>query len=71
MVRSSGIESKGVKKMSPLLGIGDVAKLLNVSKITIRRKVNAGELPCIHLTKGGPMRFDVRDIEKFVEKHRE
>ena len=56
--------------MSPLLGIGDVAKLLNVSKITIRRKVNAGELPVIRLSKGGPMRFDVRDVEKFVEKHK-
>jgi excisionase family DNA binding protein len=54
--------------MNPLLGIGDVAKLLNVSKITIRRKVSAGELPCVRLTKGGPMRFDVRDVERFVEK---
>jgi len=54
--------------MTPLLGIGDVAKLLNVSKITIRRKVSAGELPCVRLTKGGPMRFDVRDVERFVEK---
>lgn len=54
--------------MSPLIGISDVAKLLNVSKITIRRKVSAGELPCVRLTKGGPMRFDVRDVERFVEK---
>jgi excisionase family DNA binding protein len=57
--------------MSPLLGISDVAKLLNVSTITIRRKVSAGELPCIRLTKGGPMRFDVRDIEKFIAQHKE
>ena len=56
--------------MTPLLGISDVAKLLSVSKITIRRKVSTGELPCIRLTKGGPMRFDLRDVEKFVQEHR-
>jgi excisionase family DNA binding protein len=56
--------------MTPLIDISEVARLLGVSKITIRRKVNIGELPCIRLTKGGPMRFDMRDVEKFVEQHR-
>jgi excisionase family DNA binding protein len=56
--------------MTALVSIGDVAKLLNVSKITIRRKVNSGELPVVRLTKGGPMRFDLRDVEKFVEAHK-
>ena len=56
--------------MTPLIGITEVARLLSVSKITIRRKVSTGELPCIRLTKGGPMRFDLRDIEKFVEQHK-
>lgn len=57
--------------MTPLLSIGEVANLLAVSKITIRRKVSAGELPCIRLSKGGPMRFDLRDVEKFVQQHKE
>lgn len=57
--------------MTPLLGIAEVARLLNVSRITIRRKVAAGELPVIRLSRNGPMRFDVRDIEKFVETHKE
>lgn len=56
--------------MTPLLAIGEVARLLGVSKITVRRKVSTGELPCIRLTRGGPMRFDMRDIEKFVERHK-
>jgi excisionase family DNA binding protein len=56
--------------MTPLLSIAEVSKLLAVSVITVRRKVSAGELPCIRLTKGGPMKFDLRDIEKFVEKHK-
>lgn len=56
--------------MSPLIGIAEVAKLLAVSVITVRRKVSAGELPCIRLSKGGPMRFDVRDVEKFVAQRK-
>jgi len=57
--------------MSPLLGIADVARILNVSKITVRRKVSSGELPCIRLTKGGPMRFDPRDLERFIQAHKD
>lgn len=56
--------------MTPLIGISEVARLLSVSKITIRRKVSAGELPCVRLTKGGPMRFDLRDIERFIAAHK-
>ncbi len=56
--------------MTPLLGISEVSRLLAVSKITIRRLVACGELPVIRLSKGGPMRFDLRDVEKFVQQHR-
>ncbi len=56
--------------MTPLLNIAEVAKLLAVSKITIRRKVYDGELPCVRLTKGGPLKFTQADIEKFIQQHR-
>jgi len=56
--------------MAPLLNIAEVARLLAVSTITIRRKVSAGELRCVRLTPGGPMRFDVRDVQRFVEQHK-
>lgn len=56
--------------MTPLLSISEVSKLLAVSVITVRRKVSAGELPVVRLTKGGPMRFDVRDIERFIAEHK-
>ena len=56
--------------MTPLIGINEVARLLSVSKITIRRKVSAGELPCVRLSKGGPLRFDLRDIERFIAEHK-
>ena len=41
--------------MTPLLSIAEVSRLLAVSKITVRRLVNGGELPCIRLSKGGPL----------------
>ncbi len=68
--------------MTPLVGISEVAKLLAVSVITVRRKVSSGELPCIRLTNttrkgknGRPvecstLRFDLRDIERFVQQHK-
>jgi excisionase family DNA binding protein len=56
--------------VTPLLSIADVSKLLAVSVMTVRRKVSTGELPCIRLSKGGPIRFDLRDVEKFVQERR-
>jgi excisionase family DNA binding protein len=56
--------------VTPLLSISDVSKLLAVSVITVRRKVSSGELPCIRLSKGGPLRFDPKDLEKFIAEHR-
>jgi excisionase family DNA binding protein len=56
--------------MTALVSIGEVAKLLAVSVITVRRKVSSGELPCVRLTPGGPMRFDLRDVEKFIAQHK-
>ncbi len=58
-------------EMTPLIGIAEVARLLAVSKITIRRLVSAGELRCVRLSTGGPLRFDVADIQKFIVSHKQ
>ena len=58
------------KSIRPLVDISEVARLLAVSKITIRRLVHSGELPCVRLTKGGPLRFTLADVEKFIQQHR-
>jgi excisionase family DNA binding protein len=34
------------------LSVGDVARMLDVAPVTIRRKIEAGELPAVQL--GGP-----------------
>lgn len=56
--------------MTPLISISDVSALLKVSKATVRRLVSAGELPCIRLSKNSPLRFDMRDLEKFVQERK-
>jgi excisionase family DNA binding protein len=58
-------------EMTPLIGIAEVARLLAVSKITIRRLVSAGALRCVRLRAGGPLRFDVADIQKFIAAHKQ
>lgn len=56
--------------MIPLVSLAEVARLLCVSKITVRRLVSAGELPVIRLSQNGPLRFDTRDVERFIEKRK-
>jgi excisionase family DNA binding protein len=68
---SWGNERKAGRTVTPLMTIKDVSQFLSVSVITVRRLVATGELACIRLTKGGPMRFDLRDVEKFVAEHRQ
>ena len=53
-------------QMTPLVTIKDVSALLAVSVITVRRLVATGELCCVRLSKGGPLRFDMADVQKFV-----
>ena len=52
--------------VSPLLNIGEAAKLLDVSVVTVRRWVRAGLLPCVRFSIKGPMKFAPEDIEKFI-----
>jgi len=56
--------------MAPLLTIKDLSALLAVSVITVRRLVATGELRCVRLSKGGPLRFDLVDVQKFIASHK-
>jgi excisionase family DNA binding protein len=57
-------------EMTPLATIKDVSALLAVSVITVRRLVATGELRCVRLSKGGPLRFDLADVQKFIASHK-
>jgi excisionase family DNA binding protein len=59
-----------MNEMTPLATIKDVSKLLSVSVITVRRLVSAGELRCVRLSAGGPLRFDLADVQKFIAAHK-
>jgi excisionase family DNA binding protein len=66
-----GNENMNVAEMAPLATIKDVSKLLSVSVITVRRLVATGELRCVRLSKGGPLRFDMADVQKFIASHKQ
>jgi excisionase family DNA binding protein len=57
-------------EMIPLATIKDVSALLAVSVITVRRLVATGDLRCVRLSKGGPLRFDLADVQKFIASHK-
>jgi excisionase family DNA binding protein len=52
--------------MSLLYKIDDVAKLLNVSNITVRREVSRGNLQAVKI--GRSLRFNVSDVKKYIEQ---
>ncbi|MFX0201143.1 MAG: helix-turn-helix domain-containing protein [Candidatus Hodarchaeota archaeon] len=54
--------------MNELLGIEEVAKILNVPRSWVYERTRRGEIP--HFKLGKYLRFDAQAIEKFVEKMR-
>ncbi|MBF8286101.1 MAG: DNA binding domain protein, excisionase family [Anaerolineales bacterium] len=51
------------------VSIKEAAQWLGVHPTTLRRWVDAGEIP-VMLTPGGHRRFSVSDIERFAEERR-
>ena len=54
--------------MDPLLDISEVSRILGVPKSWLYERTRRGEIP--HLKMGKYVRFDPREIEKFVQKMR-
>jgi len=52
--------------MERLLNVREVAELLNVSEMTIRRWTNAGLLNCYRIGKKRERRFNPRDVQTFL-----
>lgn len=51
-----------------LLTVTEVAETLSISEKTVRRLIDAGELPVIKL--GRLVRIDPRDLDRFIASHR-
>ena len=52
----------------PLLTVPEVAARLRVSPRTIRRRIEAGELPAVHLGGPGfPLRLDPLELERWLK----
>lgn len=50
-----------------LLRLKDAARYLSVSTWTLRRLVQAGDLPVLKLGDGAPWLLDVRDLDRWIE----
>ncbi len=69
-VQASGQSSDGADRRSPpMLTRDDTATYLAVSKRTLDRLVQAGELPAYRI--GGHRRFRIEDIDLFIKKRME
>jgi excisionase family DNA binding protein len=54
----------------PLLTVGDVGKLLRVSRATVHRLVERGRLEPVQFAPGGHLRFRREDVDELVEQSR-
>ena len=56
-----------------LMCLAEVAMLLNISKETVWRFVEVGELECVRvvLRGGGKVRIKRDSVERMLEKHKE
>jgi|SRR5205809_496473 len=57
------------RTIEPLLTIGDVSQALNVSRATIYRLMEAGELEPVRIRSR--TRFAPSDVQEFIERQRE
>jgi excisionase family DNA binding protein len=51
-----------------LLSVRDVAKMMDISTRTVYELVSKNQLPSIRI--GSIIRFDVRDIQRWMDHHR-
>ena len=60
------VDSDSARFLTP----SDVARLLRVSRWTVRRWVKAGMLPAVRLgtAANSPIRFDPEDVARFVAR---
>lgn len=57
----------------PLLTVKEAAVRLNIAQITVWRFLRSGDLRGVRLGPGpkAPWRVDERDLEAYIEKHRQ
>ena len=54
-----------------LLPLKKAAKMLGLSVYGMRERIWNGQIPVVRFSDGGKMYVDSRDLEKFIQKHKE
>jgi excisionase family DNA binding protein len=60
-----------MRETNPLWTVGDVAKRLNVSRSSVYRRVQSGELEAFKVGRGGDLRFREDAVEKLLQPAKE
>lgn len=53
-----------------LMRVKDAAKYLAISKAALRAKVQNGELPAVIPGDNAPWLLDVKDLDRWIDKHK-
>jgi excisionase family DNA binding protein len=50
------------------LSPGEVTALLGLSRMTVYRRIRAGDLPALRLGDDGPLRVDAAELERWLKE---
>jgi excisionase family DNA binding protein len=53
-----------------LLRLKPASQYLSVSCWQLRRLVQSNEIPLVKIGEGGPWLVDIRDLDKFIDRHK-
>ncbi|MFB3923862.1 MAG: helix-turn-helix domain-containing protein [Terriglobia bacterium] len=66
--RSTRRTTTGSKAGKRLLKLKDAAEYLGVGKTKMRQLAREGDIPFIQEAKGYSIRFDIRDLDLYIER---
>ena len=58
-------------KSPRLLPLKKASEILGISLYSLRERVWAGQIPVIRFSDGGKQYIDSKDLEKFIQRHKE
>lgn len=63
------VELAEIRPQRRVLGLAEAAEYLGVSDETLRRLAMNGRIQCVRIDRH--RRFDIRDLDRFIDTHKE